>query len=50
MIDNNDLVEIIKHLVIERKGLQERLDVMEEILSNWLPIIGEDEQEDTKTN
>ena len=40
-IDTHEFMEIIKHLVKEKKGLQERLDIMEEILHSYLPIIGE---------
>tara|TARA_Y100000310_G_C20531392_1_gene738639 strand:- start:386 stop:505 length:120 start_codon:yes stop_codon:yes gene_type:complete len=35
-------MDIIKHLVREKKDLQERLDIMEEILHSYIPIIGED--------
>tara|TARA_Y100000310_G_scaffold214575_1_gene215472 strand:- start:518 stop:631 length:114 start_codon:yes stop_codon:yes gene_type:complete len=37
-------MEIIKRLTADNKGLKARLEVLEEILSNWLPVIGEDEQ------
>ena len=37
------LMEIIKRLWEENKELKNRVDVLEEILSNWLPII-EDKQ------
>ncbi len=37
------LIEIIKRLWEENKELKNRVDVLEEILSNWLPII-EDEK------
>ena len=33
------LMEIIKRLWKENKDLKNRVDVLEEILSNWLPII-----------
>ena len=33
------LMEIIKRLSKENKDLKNRVDVLEEILSNWLPII-----------
>ena len=33
------LMEIIKRLWEENKDLKNRVDVLEEILSNWLPII-----------
>ena len=48
-MDNNDLIGIIKHLTADNKDLKERIDILEEILSNWLPIIG-NEQEDSKTS
>ena len=35
------LMEIIKRLWEENKDLKNRVDVLEEILSNWLPIVGE---------
>ena len=37
------LIEIVKRLWKENKELKNRVDVLEEILSNWLPII-EDEK------
>ena len=37
------LMEIIKRLSEENKELKNRVDILEEILSNWLPIIGEKE-------
>ena len=36
------LMEIIKRLSKENKDLKNRVDILEEILSNWLPIIEED--------
>ena len=33
------LIEIVKRLWEENKELKNRVDVLEEILSNWLPII-----------
>tara|TARA_Y100001951_G_C11214843_1_gene225180 strand:+ start:668 stop:841 length:174 start_codon:yes stop_codon:yes gene_type:complete len=45
MFDNHEFMEIIKHLVREKKDLQERLDMMEEILHSYLPVIGEDSKE-----
>ena len=35
------LMEIIKRLWEENKDLKNRVDILEEILSNWLPIIEE---------
>ena len=40
-------MEIIKHLVQEKKDLKKRLDIMEEILQSYIPEIGEDEQQNT---
>ena len=37
------LMEIVKRLWEENKELKNRVDILEEILSNWLPII-EDEK------
>ena len=37
------LIEIVKRLWEENRELKNRVDVLEEILSNWLPIIGEEE-------
>ena len=34
-------LEIIKRLWEENRDLKNRVDVLEEILSNWLPIVGE---------
>ena len=36
------LIEIVKRLWEENKELKNRVDVLEEILSNWLPIVGEE--------
>ena len=33
------LMEIIKRLSKENKDLKNRVDILEEILSNWLPIV-----------
>ena len=38
-MDTHEFMEIIKHLVQEKKDLQKRLDIMEEILHSYLPII-----------
>ena len=35
------LMEIIKRLWEENRDLKNRVDVLEEILCNWLPIIEE---------
>ena len=34
-------IEIIKRLWEENRDLKNRVDVLEEILSNWLPIVEE---------
>ena len=39
----DELMNIIKRLSEENKELKNRVDVLEEILSNWLPILGEKE-------
>ena len=38
-MENYEFIEILKHLVQEKKDLQGRLDVLEEILHSHLPII-----------
>ena len=38
-MDTHEFIEIIKHLVQEKKGMQKRLDVLEEILHSYLPVI-----------
>ena len=42
-MDTHDFMEILKHLVQEKKDLQKRLDIMEEILHSYIPIIDKDE-------
>ena len=37
----DELMEIIKRLSKENTELKDRVDILEEILSNWLPIIEE---------
>ena len=44
-MDNNDLMEIIKHITADNKDLKKRIDILEEILSSFLPII-EKEKDD----
>jgi len=36
------LIEIVKRLWEENRELKNRVDILEEILSNWLPIVGEE--------
>ena len=43
-VDNYEFMEILKHLVKEKKDLQKRLDILEEILHSHLPVIGEDNE------
>ena len=43
-MENYEFIDIIKHLVQEKKDLQKRLDVMEEILHAHLPIIEKDKE------
>ena len=38
-MDTHEFMEILKHLVQEKKDLQERLDIMEEILHSYLPVV-----------
>ena len=44
-MDNHEFMDILKHLVQEKKELQERLDIMEEILHSYLPVIEKKEKE-----
>ena len=37
-------LEIIKRLWEENRDLKNRVDILEEILSNWLPIIEKDDK------
>ena len=43
-MENHEFMDIIKHLVQEKKDLQERLDVLEEILHSYLPVVEKDEE------
>ena len=43
-MDNNDLMEIIKHITADNKDLKKRIDILEEILSSFLPVVGEDKE------
>ena len=43
-MENYEFMDIIKHLVKEKKDLQARLDVLEEILHSYLPTIEKDEK------
>ena len=38
-MDNYEFMEILKHLVQEKKDLQKRLDILEEILHSHLPVV-----------
>ena len=40
-MDNNDLMEIIKHITADNRDLKKRIEILEEILSSFLPIVGE---------
>jgi len=47
-MENYEFIDIIKHLVQEKRDLQKRLDIMEEILHSYIPVIEKkDEQQDT---
>jgi hypothetical protein len=43
-MENYELINILKHLVQEKKDLQKRLDIMEEILHSYLPIIEKEDE------
>ena len=42
---SNEFIEIIKKLIRENKELKDRIDIMEEILHSYLPIIERKEDE-----
>ena len=44
-MENYEFMDILKHLVSEKKDLQKRLDVLEEILHSYLPVIEKKEKE-----
>ena len=44
-MENYEFINIIKHLVQEKKDLQKRLDIMEEILRSYIPIVEKKEKE-----
>ena len=44
-METHEFIDILKHLVKEKKDLQGRLDVMEEILHSYLPVIEKKEKE-----
>ena len=44
-MDNYEFMNILKHLVQEKKDLQKRLDIMEEILRSYIPVIEKKEKE-----
>ena len=39
IVESHEFMDILKHLVQEKKDLQERLDIMEEILHSYLPTV-----------
>ena len=45
IVESHEFMDILKHLVQEKKDLQERLDIMEEILHSYLPVIEKKEKE-----
>ena len=44
-MNTEEFIKIIKNLMQEKKELQKRLDVMEEILRSYLPIIEKERNE-----
>tara|TARA_R100001530_G_scaffold46390_1_gene34877 strand:+ start:1744 stop:1878 length:135 start_codon:yes stop_codon:yes gene_type:complete len=44
-MDNYEFMNILKHLVQEKKDLQKRLDIMEEILRSYIPVVEKKEKE-----
>ncbi len=43
-MDNYEFMQILKHMVEEKKDLQKRLDVLEEILHAHLPVIEKEKE------
>ncbi len=43
-MENYEFMDIIKHLVQEKKDLQKRLDIMEEILHSYIPVIEKEKE------
>ncbi len=43
-MDNYEFMQILKHMVEEKKDLQKRLDILEEILHAHLPIIEKEKE------
>ena len=43
-MDTHEFMEIIKHIVQEKKDLQKRLEIMEEILHSYIPVIDKDKE------
>ena len=41
---SKEFIEIIKNLIQEKKELQKRLNLMEEILHSYLPVIERDKK------
>ena len=42
--DNYEFMQILKHMVEEKKDLQKRLDILEEILHAHLPVIEKEKE------
>jgi|TARA_Y100000296_G_scaffold84046_1_gene116389 hypothetical protein len=45
-MDNYEFMEILKHIVQEKKDLKKRLDVLEEILHSYLPVVDKDKEKE----
>ena len=43
-MDNHEFMQILKHMVEEKKDLQKRLDILEEILHAHLPVIEKEKE------
>jgi len=43
-MDNYEFMQILKHMVKEKKDLQKRLDILEEILHAHLPVIEKEKE------
>ena len=46
-MDNHEFMEILKHVLREKKDIQKRLDIVEEILRSVLPVIEKEEDDES---
>ena len=46
-MDNHEFIEILKHILKEKKDLQKRLDIVEKILHLSLPVIEREKDDES---